>query len=393
MNPEKLREDFPIFQEREELVYLDSAATSQKPEQVINALQSFYSKNNANVGRGLYELAGDANKKFRESRKKVADFINARTDEIVFVNNTTEAVNLLAHSLELEGNIVVSEIAHHSEQLPWRRKAEEENLELEYIPTENGEFDMDAAEEIIDEETALVTISHVSNVTGSEHPLEEIVELAHRNDALVMVDGAQSVPRMKTDVKELDADFLVFSGHKMLGPTGIGVLYGKKDLLESMEPYKVGGGMIRSVKKDEVKYEEVPEKFEAGTPNVAGAVGLSAAIEHLENVGMKKIEKHDRKLCRKMKEGLSGIEGVKVLAPEEDTYVVSFTTDFAHPHDVAEILNQNSVAVRAGHHCTQPLMESLDISGTTRASPYLYNTEKDVEKLVEAVKEVKRTFS
>ncbi len=393
MEPEKLREDFPIFQNHEELVYLDSAATSQKPKQVTAAVKRFYEDSNANVGRGLYDLAGEATKEYSSARKNVAEFINARTDETIFVRNTSEAMNLLAHSLELEGKIVVPEMAHHSEQLPWRRKAEQDNLELEYIPTKDFKLDLDSAEEIIDEDTALVSLSHVSNVTGVGNPVEEIVALAHENDALVVLDGAQSVPRMNTNVKQLDVDFLTFSGHKMLGPSGIGVLYGKKHLLEEMDPYQVGGGMIRAVKKNKVEYEKVPERFEAGTPNIAGAVGLSAAIDYLEDIGMEEIQEHDQKLCRKIRKGLEKIEGVDVLAPEDDVFVVSFSTNFAHPHDVAEILNQKNVAVRAGHHCAQPLMESLDISGTTRASPYLYNTEEDVEEFLEAVKEVKQVFS
>lgn len=392
MNPKKIREDFPIFESHENLVYLDSAATSQKPREIIEKIESFYENKNANIGRGLYDLAGEATQDYRKGRKNIAEFVNARADEIVFVRNTTEAMNLLADSLELDGKIVVPEMAHHSEQLPWRKKAEKEGLELEYIPTKDFKLDIEAAERIIDEETALVSISHISNVTGAENPVEKITELAHKNDALAVIDGAQSVPRIKTDVKELDVDFLTFSGHKMLGPSGIGVLYGKNKLFDEMALYQVGGGMIRSVKKDKIEYKEAPEKFEAGTPNVAGAVGLSAAVDYLKEVGMDKVRKHDQRLCEKLRKGLDKIEGVEVLAPEEEIYVVSFTTSFAHPHDVAEILNQNNVAVRAGHHCAQPFMESMNISGTARASPYLYNTESDVERFLEAVEEVRQTF-
>jgi len=391
MNPREIREDFPIFQERENLTYLDNAATSQKPEKVIQAIQDFYRKNNSNVGRGLYELANDATQEYRRARKTVADFINASTNEIVFVRNTTEAENLLAHSLDFEGDIVLSEMAHHSEQLPWRRKAEKEDKKLKYLETENGRISVDSVKEKIDEDTGLVAVSHISNVFGAENPIEEIVELAHEHNALVVLDAAQSAPHKILDVKSLDIDFMCFSGHKMLGPSNIGVLYGRRNLLQDMRPYQVGGGMIKSVQKDSVEYADAPEKFEAGTENVAGAVGMAAAIEYLEEVGLENIYQHDKELAGMMIEGLEEIDGVEVLSPN-DASLVSFTADWAHPHDIAEVLNQSGVAVRAGNHCAQPQMEELGITGTTRASPYLYNTEEDIEKFLEAVKEVKETF-
>lgn len=391
MNVEKIREDFPVFQEREDLVYLDNAATTQKPEQVIERIEKFYHRENANIGRGLYDLAGDAAEVYQGARKKVAGFVGARSDEIVFLRNTTEAENLLAHSLEFEGDVVLSRMAHHSEQLPWRRRAEKEGKDIRWMETDDGRISVEDAKRKIDGDTGLVAISHVSNVFGAENPVDEIIELAHENDALVVLDGAQSVPHMPVDVKELGVDFMCFSGHKMLGPSGIGALYGKKELLEGVRPYQVGGGMIRKVTEDEIDYEEPPDRFEAGTPNVAGAAGLEAAVDYLESAGMENVVEHDRELVEKMINGLEEIEGVEVLSPR-DANLVSFTCDFAHPHDVAEILNQNGVAVRAGHHCAQPQMEELGISGTTRASPYLYNTEGDVEKFVEAVKEVREVF-
>ncbi|MFB6145217.1 MAG: aminotransferase class V-fold PLP-dependent enzyme [Candidatus Nanohaloarchaea archaeon] len=392
LDAKKLKEDFPIFNGNEELVYLDNAATSQKPVKVLDAVRDYYENDNSNVGRGLYDLANNATKDYRESRRKVANFINASSDEIVFVRNTTEAFNLLADSLEVDGKIVVPEMAHHSEQLPWRRKAEREDLEVDFIPTEDYHVDVEAAKEIIDEDTALVSVSMVSNVFGTGNDVETIIELAHENDALAVVDAAQAAPRERIDVGELDADFLAFSGHKMLAPS-IGVLYGKKELLREMEPYQVGGGMISKVTDEEIVYTDTPEKFEAGTPDVAGAVGLRAAIEYLEDIGMKDIRRHEKELSKKMVEGLREIEGVEVFAPEHgEVSVVSFTTDFAHPHDVAEVLNQENIAVRAGHHCAQPQMEKLDLNGTTRASPYIYNTVRDSEILVEAVKKVKEVF-
>lgn len=392
MNPEKIKRDFPIFQNRQELAYLDNAATSQKPEKVINAIERFYRKNNSNEGRGLYDLAAGATKEYEESRRKIAEFIGASKDEIIFVRNTTEAENLLADTLEFEGDIVLSEMAHHSEQLPWRRKAEKENKNVKYIDTKKGVISLESAKDKITEETGLVAISHISNVFGAENPVKQIVELAHDRNALVVVDAAQSAPHSPLDVEKLEADFLAFSGHKMLGPTGIGVLYAKKSLMSDIREYQLGGGMVDSVEQDEVSYTKGPEKFEAGTPNIAGAVGLAAAVEYLEEIGLDEISKHNHKLVRKMIEGLNTIEGVKVISPEEAN-LVSFTAEWAHPHDIAEVLNQHGVAVRAGHHCAQPQMKKLDTSGTTRASPYLYNTEEDVEKLVVAVNEARKLFS
>ncbi len=393
MDAEKVRKDFPLLQENPELVYLDNAATTQKPEAVIERLERFYQEENANVGRGLYDLANTATGAYSGARNTVAGFIGAVSGEIVFVRNTTEAMNLLASSLGIDGKIVVPEMAHHSEQLPWRRKARREGLELDYIPTtEDGLLDMDAAEEIIDRETALVSVPHVSNVFGVENPVKDIVELAHENDAYIVLDGAQSVPRKPVDVEELGIDFLAFSGHKMLGPTGIGVLYGRKELLKSMEPYQVGGGMIRSVKKESVDWGEIPEKFEAGTPNIAGAVSLAAAVDYLEKIGMERIWEHDVELSSRAREELEKMDGIDVLSPGESC-LVSFTMEEVHPHDIAEILGQENVAVRAGHHCAQPQMDSLEITGTVRASPYIYNTEEDVDKLIEAVEKVREVFS
>jgi cysteine desulfurase/selenocysteine lyase len=388
MNPNKIKEDFPIFTERPELSYLDSAATSQKPEKVINAVEEFYRKNNSNIGRGLYDLANDATQAYEGSREKVADFINAEKDEIVFVRNTTEGENLLASSLEFEGDIVLSEMAHHSEQLPWREKTEKNT---EYLKTENGKISVKDAEKKINEDTGLVVISHISNVFGVENPVEEIIEIAHKNEALVVLDCAQSAPHMNLDVKDLDADFITFSGHKMLGPSGIGVLYGKKHLLEEMRPYQVGGGMVKSVEKDSVRYEDPPQKFEAGTPNISGAIGLKAAMEYLEEIGLEDIHEHDLRISEKIREGLEDIDSIKVLSPE-DSVLVSFYSEKVHSHDQAEVLNQKGVAVRAGNHCAQPQHQDLDLAGTVRASPYLYNTEEDVKKLLEAVREAQSIF-
>ncbi len=391
MDPEKIRKDFPIFRERPDFAYLDNAATTQKPEQVIDSVSNFYRKNNANTGRGLYKLANDATKIYEASREKVADFIGAEAGEVIFVRNTTEAENLLASSLEFEGGIVLSEMAHHSEQLAWRREAGKEGKELKYIETKNGEISLEDAEIKIDQNTGVVAVSHISNVFGAKNPIEGIIELAHENGALVILDCAQSVPHMSIDVKELDVDFIAFSGHKMLGPTGVGVLYGKKDLLRGLNPYQVGGGMVKSVKKERVRYSDPPHRFEAGTQNIAGAVGLSAAIDYIKKLGLEEIHAHDLRLTGKIKKGLREIEGVNVLSSEK-SILVSFEVCGVHPHDVAEVLSQKSVAVRAGNHCAQPLHEELGMSGTVRVAPYIYNTEKDVEKLLEGVKEVLEVF-
>ena len=391
MDPEKIREDFPIFQENPELTYLDSAATSQKPEEVIKAVERFYRRKNSNIGRGLYDLANKATETYMKSRKTVADFIGAEEEEIVFVRNTTEAENLLASSLEFEGDIVLSKMAHHSEQLPWRRKASQSGKDIDYIKTEDGKLSVDSARELIDEETGLVAISHVSNVFGAVNPVEEIIEIAHENGALVVLDAAQSAPHMKPDVKDLDVDFLCFSGHKMLGPSGTGVLYGRKELLEDMKPYQVGGGMINSVEKDMVDYSSPPEKFEAGTPNVAGAAGLKAAVEYLESLGMEEVEEHTQRISREIWDVIERQEGFHNISPREAN-LVSFRCEYAHPHDVAEVLNQHGVAVRAGHHCAQPQMEEIDVNGTVRASTYIYNTEEDVRKLEEGLEEVRELF-
>ncbi len=392
MDHQEIKADFPIFEHRPELVYLDNAATSQKPRNVIEAVNNFYSKKNSNTGRGLYKLANEATQTYESSREKVAEFIGAEKNEIIFVRNTTEAENLLASCLQFKGDIAVSEMAHHSEQLPWRRKAENSGKNIDYIGTGDGRLSVEDAKKKISEDTGIVAISHISNVFGVKNPVEEIIEIARENEAFVVLDCAQSVPHMPIDVKDMDPDFITFSGHKMMGPTGIGVLYGKKELLRKMEPYQVGGGMVASVKERSVRYAEPPHRFEAGTQNIEGAVGLKAAIGYLEKIGLENIHKNDLELSENIREGLNKIDEVEVLSPKE-SILVSFKVRGAHPHDVAEVLGQNNVAVRAGNHCAQPLHEKLGINGTVRASPYVYNTSADVEKLITAVKETVNIFN
>jgi Selenocysteine lyase len=391
MNPKKIRQDFPVFQNHPDLAYLDSAATSQKPEKVIKAVEKFYRRQNSNIGRGLYDLANSATQMYSKSREKVAEFIGAEPEEVVFVRNTTEAENLLAYSYSFEGDIVLSKMAHHSEQLPWRRKSQKEDKDLRYIQTENGKLSLESAKKVINKDTGLVAISHVSNVFGAENPIEEIIKLAHENNAVVMLDAAQSAPHMRLDVNNLNADFMCFSGHKILGPSGTGILYGRKELMEDMEPYQIGGGMVNSVEKDKVEYSSTPDKFEAGTPNVAGAAGMKAAIEYLESIGMSHIKKHTEKISEKIWDTVDQQEGFENISPE-GANIVSFRSEYAHPHDIAEVLNQYGVAVRAGQHCAQPQVREIDVNGTVRASTHVYNTEEDVEKLEKGLEEVRNLF-
>ncbi|MFB6159102.1 MAG: aminotransferase class V-fold PLP-dependent enzyme [Candidatus Nanohalobium sp.] len=394
MEPEKIREDFPIFQEKKDLIYLDNAATTQKPGHVIERVEKFYREENANIGRGLYDLSNTATQKYEDARRTVADFINASAGELVFTRNTTEAVNLVASSLELDGNIVLSEMAHHSEQLPWRRKAEREGLELDFIPTEEGRLDIKAAEQLIDQDTALISISHISNIFGRENPVKEIVKLAEKHDAYVFLDGAQSVPRKPVDVKKLGIDFMAFSGHKMLGPTGIGALYGRRKMLEKMKPYQLGGGMVKTVSREDAQWKTPPQKFEAGTQNMAGATGMAEAVQYLKEKDMEEIYSHEKQLNHRLIQGLKQIKGVKVFTTGRDVSVVSFSMEKAHPHDIAEILSQEeNTAVRAGKHCAHPQIKQLGINGTVRASPYLYNTKKDIQTLLKGVRKVKNVFS
>lgn len=385
MDPYKIREEFPIFTERPELTYLDNAATTHKPEKVIDAIEEFYRRDNSNVGRGLYQLANDATQAYEGVRKKSAEFIGAEKDEVIFVKSTTESVNLVASSIELEGKVLVPETAHHSNLLPWR-----EHHELEFVETNEGKIDLEDLKSKIGE-ASMIALSHITNVHGVENPVKEVVELAHDHEVKVFLDAAQSIPRKEIDVKDLDIDFMAFSGHKLMGPTGIGVLYGKKSLLEKLPPYQVGGGMIKSVTRENTLYEDHPHRFEAGTPNIAGVMGLGAAIDFLEDFDIDEIYRHDIDLCGLAREGLKEIEDVEIISPKSSC-VVSFTLENAHPHDVAEILGQKNIAVRAGHHCAQPLMMKETPEGATRMSPYLYNTEEDIQEFLDKVREVAEVF-
>ncbi|MGO2890460.1 MAG: cysteine desulfurase [Enterococcus devriesei] len=400
-----IRKDFPIlFQEvnDEPLVYLDNAATTQKPTQVLDALRHYYENDNANVHRGVHTLAERATADYENSREKVRAFINAKeTAEVLFTRGTTTGLNWLARSygdafVEAGDEIVISYMEHHSNIIPWQQLAQRKGATLRYVPlTDDGFLDMAAAKEIINEKTAIVSLAYVSNVLGVINPIKELAALAHANNAVMIVDGAQATPHMKVDVQALDADFFAFSGHKMCGPTGIGVLYGKRQWLEQMEPVEFGGEMIDFVNLYDSTWKELPWKFEAGTPNIAGAIALGAAIDYLNEIGMEQIHQYEQELVDYVLPKLHEIDGITTYGPqdpEHHTGVIAFNLDGIHPHDVATALDMEGVAVRAGHHCAQPLMNYLNLPATARASFYFYNTKEDADRLIEAIQATKEFF-
>lgn len=402
MNP-AIREQFPILHQEingHPLVYLDNAATSQKPLAVIEAIKHYYEYENSNVHRRVHTLGSRATDAYEGAREKVAKFINARrTQEIIFTRGTTTALNLVASSYGRavckEGDeIVITQMEHHSNLIPWQQVAKETGATLKYIPLQpDGNIDLADVEKTITNKTKIVAIAYFSNVMGVVHPVKQIAEIAHRNGAVIAVDGAQSTPHMKVDVQDLDCDFYALSGHKMCGPTGIGALYGKKALLESMEPVEFGGEMIDEVGLYDSNWKELPWKFEGGTPIIAGAVGLGAAIDFLEQIGMDEIAHHESVLAAYATERMAEIDGLTIYGPaKRHIGVVTFNLGDVHPHDVATILDASGVAIRAGHHCCQPLMRWLEVSSTARASFYLYNNEQDVDRLVSALIQTKEYF-
>ncbi len=404
LDAEQLRADFPILQQEHEgnpLVYLDNAATSQKPTQVIRALQHFYEEHNANIHRGVYYLSEQATAAYDAARTKVQTFINAaRAGEIVFVRGTTEAVNLVAQSfvrpmLEAGDEIVLSQMEHHSNIVPWQLVCEATGARLRVVPiTDEGALDLDEYAKALNDRTKFVTLVHVSNSLGTINPVKELVRLAHDRQIPVLLDGAQAVPHMPVDVQDLDCDFYAFSGHKMFGPTGIGVLYGKAEHLEAMPPYQGGGDMIRSVSFEATQYAPAPSKFEAGTPHIAGAIGLGAAIDYLQAIDPKALAAHEQALLARTTEVLCAMPGVRLIGTATDkASVVSFVLDGVHAHDVGTILDQQGVCIRTGHHCTQPVMERMGVPATARASYALYNTAADVDALANALCRVREVFA
>jgi cysteine desulfurase / selenocysteine lyase len=405
VNSYELRNDFPIFRKKingKELVYLDNASTTQKPYTVIDSITDFYSNYNSNIHRAVYQLAEEATNMYEQSREKIANFINVRPEEIIFTRNTTESINLIAHSwartnLKKDDVIVITEIEHHSNIVPWQILCQERGTRLEYVGIDgNGFLDLEYMIELISSrKVKLVSLSHMSNVLGTIVPIERIIKIAHEHDIPVLVDGAQSVPHMPINVKNMDCDFLVFSAHKMLGPTGVGILYAKKEYLDKMAPFMGGGDMIKEVFKFHTNYNDVPYKFEAGTPNIADVVGFSAAIEYLEKIGMENIRKHEIYLTEYALESMSSLDYITVYGPRDTKYrggVISFNIADIHPHDLATIMNDHGIAIRSGHHCAQVLMERLDVPATSRASFYIYNTKEEIDKFVNAIKEAGRIF-
>jgi cysteine desulfurase/selenocysteine lyase len=396
MNIRDIRNQFPILAQEvngKPLVYLDSSATSQKPVQVIEAIEKYYREINSNVHRGVHTLGTRATDAYEGAREKVRKYINAKsTQEVIFTRGTTTSLNTVAISygaanLKPDDEIVITYMEHHSNIIPWQQVARQTGATLKYIPLEeDGTISLDDVRATITSNTKIVSIMQVSNVLGVINPVKEIAKIAHENGAIMVVDGAQSAPHMKIDVQDLDCDFFAFSGHKMCGPTGIGVLYGKKHLLEKMEPIEFGGEMIDFVQLYESTWKELPWKFEAGTPIIAGAVGLGAAIDFLNEVGLENIAEHEHKLVAYALDKLSAVAGITIYGPKDPAKragLITFNLSDVHPHDVATVLDAEGIAVRAGHHCAQPLMRWLKASATARASFYLYNTEEDIEKVVE----------
>ena len=393
------RQDFPLLRENP-IVYLDSAATAQRPDVVIEAEMEFYRNYNANPLRGLYSLGIEATDRYEEARACVAKFIHAASaKEIIFTRNATESLNLIAYSYGLshlrEGDeIVVSILEHHSNQLPWRMVAEKTGAVVKYLECDRQGHILDAdLQAAFSEKTKLVAVTQVSNVLGIRTPIDKIVALARKSGAVVVLDAAQSTPHMEVDVQKLGVDFLAFSGHKLMAPMGIGVLYGRKELLSEMPPFLTGGEMIQTVTRDKVVYAELPHKFEAGTVNGAGAWALAAAIRYLQEVGYEQIQKQELLLTTQLMDGLKKVPHVQVQGspdPKEHCGIVSFTIDGVHPHDVSSILDADGIAVRAGHYCAQPLMQQIGVMSTTRASMYFYNTEEDIEKLLASVQTIRR---
>ena len=403
LDVEILQRDFPILDQivnDEPLVYLDNAATTQKPTQVLEAIAAYYAKDNANVHRGVHTLAERATAAYEAARERVCSFIHAAsTKEVLFTRGTTTGLNWVARYaesvLQRGDEVLISVMEHHSNIIPWQEACKKTGARLIYAYLKEGMLDLADFRSKLTEKTRFVALTHVSNVLGVVNPIKEIAELVHQANALLVVDGAQSVPHMKIDVQDLDVDFFAFSGHKMLGPTGIGVLYGKEELLEQMSPVEFGGEMIDFVYEQEATWKELPWKFEAGTPNIAGAIGLAVAIDYLDKIGMETVHQYEQELIAYVFPKLQAVEGLTIYGSEDLTQrsgVISFNLAGLHPHDVATALDYEGVAVRAGHHCAQPLLSYLGVAATVRASFYLYNTKADCDKLVEALQKTKEFF-
>lgn len=403
INVEKIREDFPILKKivhGKPLCYLDNAATTQKPKDVLESLNNYYLNLNSNVHRGVHFLSGEATNAYEASRTKIKNFLNAKSEkEIIFTRGTTEAINLISNSfgknyIKENDEIIISEMEHHSNIVPWQLIAQEKKAGLKIIPiSDDGELILDEFEKLITEKTKIISVVYVSNSLGTINPVEKIIETAHKYDIPVLLDAAQAVSHFPIDVQKLDCDFLAFSGHKIYGPTGIGILYGKENLLEAIFPFMGGGDMISKVTFEKTTYNELPYKFEAGTPNIAGAVGLGAAVNFLSNIGFDFITKHEKELLNYVNNSLREIENLKIIGnAKEKCGAVSFVFDNIHPHDVGTFLDYDGIAIRTGHHCTQPVMNRFNIPATSRASFALYNTKSEIDLLSQSLKKIKNTF-
>ncbi|HFI0517685.1 TPA: cysteine desulfurase [Streptococcus suis] len=399
-----ISKDFPIldqFVNDEPLVYLDNAATTQKPQQVLDVLADYYQRDNANVHRGVHTLSERATARYEAARQTVADFIHAKSSkEILFTRGTTTSLNWVAQFareiLQPDDEVIISVQEHHSNIIPWQQACQQTGAQLRYVYLRDGEIDVDHLKSLLSSKTKFVSIAHISNVLGAIAPIKQIATLVHEVGAYLVVDGAQSTPHIAIDVQELDVDFFAFSGHKMLGPTGIGVLYGKEEILNQMSPVEFGGEMIDFVYEQSATWKELPWKFEAGTPNIAGAIGLAAAIDYLNQIGMDRVREHEEELITYLWPKLKDIPGLTIYGSQDvakRTGLVAFNLDHLHPHDVATALDYEGVAVRAGHHCAQPLLKYLQVPATVRASFYIYNTKADCDKLVEALIKTKEFFN
>ena len=402
----QIRNDFPILSRKfnnKQLVYLDNASTTQKPSQVIDTISDFYRNSNSNIHRAVYNIAEESTIAYENTRNKVKQFINAESsEEIIFTRNATEAINLVAYSwgrknLRKNDVIILSEIEHHSNIVPWQILAGEKKCRLKYIKIDNdGKLDLNEfKEQIEDENVRLVSLTHMSNALGTITPIKKIIDISHSNGIPVLIDGAQSVPHLETDVKELDCDFLAFSAHKMLGPTGVGILYVKKEILENMNPFNSGGDMIKEVHKQNTTYNDLPYKFEAGTPNIADVVGFGSALDYLTNIGMQYIRRHEFELTKYALKRLNELKSISIYGPKDPKNrggIISFNIGDIHPHDLATILNDEAIAIRSGHHCAQVLMETLDVSATSRASFYIYNSNEEINIFINALEKAIKLF-
>lgn len=404
MNIDSIRADFPILKtilsKQQALIYLDNAATTQKPQPVIDALQQYYSQQNANIHRGIHELAAQATRAYEAVRVQVQQFIKAKSkQEIIFVRGATEGINLVAQSfvaprLHAGDEVLISAMEHHSNLIPWQMICQQQGAQLKVIPmNKNGELDLGTFEQLLTSKTKILAITHISNALGTVNPIQKMIALAHQKEIPVLIDAAQSIAYYDMNVQDLDCDFLVFSGHKMFGPTGIGVLYGKMKHLDAMQPYQYGGEMIRSVTFEKTTFAKLPHKLEAGTPNIAGTIGLGKAITYIESLDRKAIKHYLQDLLQYATQALEAIEGLTIIGTAADkSCIISFVLKNAHPHDIATILNEDGIAIRAGHHCAQPIMDFFEIAGTARISLSFYNTKEEIDQVVESLENVRTIF-